>query len=164
EAAERYREIGDEAGYANAVGNRAGMLLDLGRFEEAQASARQALDIAVRVGNERNVARHTFNIGQAQVGLGDGHGTNENFGRALQILRAMAPNRLTLVPLLGSAEIYLRRGLGSDALALAEEALDVARQIGHKGYVVEAEVMRFRALAATGDRDTALAGLGAMAA
>lgn len=164
EAAERYREIGDEAGYANAVGNRAGMLLDLGRFEEAQASARQALDIAVRVGNERNVARHTFNIGQAQMGLGDDDGANEHFGRALQILRAMAPNRLTLVPLLGSAEIYLRRGLGSDALALAEEALDVARQIGHKGYVVEAEVMRFRALAATGDRDTALAGLGAMAA
>src|SRR5690606_24071207 len=124
----------------------------------------EALAASNRLGNDRHSARHSFNIGQALAGLGDHDRALEYFDRALAWLRAMGPNRFVMVPLLGMADIYLDRGRADDALALAEEALATARRVGHEGYVSEAKIMRWRALAANGSTNEAIEALEELAA
>ncbi|MEU4251920.1 tetratricopeptide repeat protein [Amycolatopsis sp. NPDC026612] len=123
------REHADEA---SVLANLAGALRDLGEYEEALATARDALAKATRLGMRRTQAGAHHVLGTVMVALGRIDEARTTLESALALSVAAAHPRGRGDALVALSAVHLRQGKFDEAYDRAGRALVISEQTGHR--------------------------------
>jgi class 3 adenylate cyclase/tetratricopeptide (TPR) repeat protein len=99
--------------------------------EALRAEERQA-EICTATGNRNGLATAVCNIGASLLVMGDLQASERALHDGLKRAREIGDRQTEAYPLLNLSQIAWRRGDGGTALAFADEALGICRQIGDR--------------------------------
>ncbi|GAB3426775.1 tetratricopeptide repeat protein [Flindersiella endophytica] len=133
------RQAGDQNGQAQALANLGGVHAQLGRYEPAAESLRQALDLFQRTGDPLGQARTLNNLGLIAAGLGRSRWAAEHYEQA-RILYRQAGDRTGEARALNNlGNIEERLGRFRPAVEHQEQALILSQEAGDR--ISEATVL-----------------------
>ena len=127
-----FRDIGDEHGAANAVGNRAWVHFYRGEHAEALGEFSTALAYYTRSGARRNVAITLRGIGLTEVELRQFDAAIGHLKTALATLDDLGLQLDTAMALNCLGEAYLRSGRPREGAVRLERAVAVSRMCGSR--------------------------------
>src|SRR6185503_15002351 len=153
---ERSERAGDQVGAAIAAMNIAEVRSDQGRFEEAEAPAREALRVFRAARYSEEIATDCSILGRALSRAGRHDEAEELFREAIELAERAGAQLLRVGTMGFVAEDLVLRDDGDGALATLDRAHALAQSIGGAG-VYEPMLARIRgsALMARGDLDGA---------
>ena len=127
EIAELFREVDDEPNLSAALRNRAELLIDLGRLANAEAAAREALDLARRVEQDLDEQLSLLRLGTALSLQGQMTEAVASFDNANDLQRQIDPEHPALYSLQGVqwAELLMRLGRSAEARTVTEANLTI---------------------------------------
>jgi CHAT domain-containing protein len=130
----------------------------LGRYDEAQAAASKALEIARELPYTGSIARAQVVMTEIQIARGELSGAEATLRQALDNARAEGRDEALTESLLTLGNFYLRNGRLDEAGKLAGEALAVSTRFDFPRPARYAALMlHARTESALGNRDTAIA-------
>jgi DNA-binding SARP family transcriptional activator/energy-coupling factor transporter ATP-binding protein EcfA2 len=129
-ALERYREIGDREGEAEATSRVATALGMLQRIDEARSTFAQSAAIYQSIGNQLKYAYVLFNQTSSDIQVGLLDAAAAALTEALTIFRAHGDRRGYAVCRTNLSVVALQRGEPEEAKRFAELALADARELG----------------------------------
>jgi tetratricopeptide (TPR) repeat protein len=154
--------LGDHPHYAIAVGNVGNALFEAGRYEQAAAAYREALEIERSVYPPAHpwMAARFASLGDALLGLRRHDEALAHYERSLALLEAnrdVPPDaEYFTYPLKGKAKVSLARGRPADAARLLERALSIWNK-NPEGNPFETADTKWTLARALWDRDRATA-------
>ncbi|MFS8103074.1 helix-turn-helix domain-containing protein [Lentzea alba] len=137
------REFAEPAEEAGNLANLSGAYRDLEKYDLALDTAREALDIATRLGMRRTQISAWHVLGSTHLLLGYDDAARTELRTALDLAVAVSHQRGRCDALISLAALHLRHCEHSAARALASEALTVSRGTGHR--LPEGEALRMLA-------------------
>jgi DNA-binding SARP family transcriptional activator/predicted ATPase len=138
EALELFRAIGDRIGQAFALASIATASVRLSRWDEARSSNLAAAAIFEAAGERRGLARAQMNLGMLHARFGDLGPAREFLISARVHHAALGDRRAHTAALLNESFVAYWQRLPSEAKALARDAVDAAKEMGHAAYAATA--------------------------
>jgi predicted ATPase/transcriptional regulator with XRE-family HTH domain len=129
-ALERYRDLGDVMGVAQAQHLAGGALVSLGRPVEGEVLLQEALEVAHKLGNRRLAANALVGIGVARNTIGDLNGSRAHFTEALGLAKALGAESFAAPLTINLAANEFRAGDAEAALRLMVDLLATHRAPG----------------------------------
>ncbi|MCU0508270.1 MAG: CHAT domain-containing protein [Anaerolineae bacterium] len=162
-AAETYAKLpGDPAARA-ALGrlehNRSAVLRDLGRFDEAIATAGRAIDILTETKQPAEVARCEQNLAICYYMMGRHNDALSLLNQAQAVFLRDGRERDAILVSIYTGQCLLQLHRFGEVLDLSREAVDLFAACGEKFYVAQARLNEATAYAGLGRHDEALAAL-----
>lgn len=137
------REFAEPAEEAGNLANLSGAYRDLEKYDLALDTAREALEIATRLGMRRTQISAWHVLGSTHLLLGYDDAARTELRTALDLAVAASHQRGRCDALISLATLYLRHEEHDAARAVASEALTISRSTGHR--LVEGESLRMLA-------------------
>ncbi|PWK82773.1 transcriptional regulator with XRE-family HTH domain [Lentzea atacamensis] len=134
------REFAEPAEEAGNLANLSGAYRDQEKYDLALDTAREALDIATRLGMRRTQISAWHVLGSTHLLLGYDTAARTELRTALDLAIAASHSRGRCDALISLAALHLRHSEHDSARALASEALTISRGTGHR--LVEGESLR----------------------
>ena len=131
EAAAIWRELGNEAGVAQALHEKTEAHFNLGDRKAALAASLESLPLWEKTANRHRIAVTLFNIGTIQSGLGERQQALGFLQKALEASRELNDPKGEGEALLGMAIIHINLGEFRRSLELSERALPLVRAANH---------------------------------
>ncbi len=129
-ASARFRELGDRRGIVKAETIAGRVLLELGRYDEAERRLFDALEIARNIDDQLLAAVALQGLGLSRGIAGDLEASRAHVEEALAIATAASADRIALVAGMVAAEAHFSGGETDTAIKLGEDAVQVARDLG----------------------------------
>ncbi|WP_052685618.1 ATP-binding protein [Lentzea aerocolonigenes] len=137
------REFAEPAEEAGNLANLSGAYRDLAQYDLALDTAREALEIATRLGMRRTQISAWHVLGSTHLLLGYDDEARAELHTALDLAVATSHQRGRCDALISLAALHLRHAEHDLARASAEEALAISRGTGHR--LIEGESLRMLA-------------------
>lgn len=134
------REFGEPAEEAGNLANLSGAYRDLEKYDLALDTAREALEIATRLGMRRTQVSAWHVLGSTHLLLGYDDIAETELRTGLDLAVATSHQRGRGDALISLAALCLKRSEHESARAFAVEALEISRGTGHR--LVEGESLR----------------------
>ncbi len=133
-----YRQIGNQAGVAQALNSLANVLCELeADYEQAQSLYEESLVIARRIGDQFGIAKALINLGVLAQELGDGATARRFYQESLDIYRDLAYRHGQSVALGCLGQVASLSGDHASAQELLEAGLDFNRETGDRRALAE---------------------------
>jgi tetratricopeptide (TPR) repeat protein/DNA-binding CsgD family transcriptional regulator len=129
----------------------------LGNTEPALDSAFKALEIYRALDEKDSIPAVLSDIGSIYERMGDLNAALTYHCKALAELEGKEPDRLHVREFLSVANLYNRGGLHGDALGIATQAIELARELGERSLEYQLHMVLANAYEALGDAASALA-------
>ncbi len=152
-ALEAYRELGVPAGEGLVLSYSARDHLLLGRPGDAIATAERALAIFQRIGSGAGVARARYHLGTVLSHVGRHTEAVTRYAECLDFFRASEQRVWEQRVCHRLAETFIAAGGFAEAARYAEQALTVAREIGHPYGEAQSLTVLGKALRGLGDAE-----------
>ncbi|SFQ96272.1 Tetratricopeptide repeat-containing protein [Lentzea waywayandensis] len=134
------REFAEPAEEAGNLANLSGAYRDLEKYDLALDTAREALEIATRLGMRRTQISAWHVLGSTHLLLGYDDAARTELRTALDLAVATSHQRGRCDALISLAALHLRHEEHDSARASAQEALEISRGTGHR--LIEGESLR----------------------
>ncbi|MGW4214373.1 ATP-binding protein [Lentzea sp. NPDC004789] len=134
------REFAEPAEEAGNLANLSGAYRDLEKYDLALDTAREALEIATRLGMRRTQISAWHVLGSTHLLLGYDDEAAKELRTGLELAVATSHLRGRCDALISLAALHLRHSEPDSAHALASEALAISRGTGHR--LIEGESLR----------------------
>ncbi len=162
-ARDTFARLPDDPAARAALGrmehNRSAVLRDLGRFDEAIATAKTALDILHETGQIAEIARCQLNLAITYGILGRYNDALTLLAESRGFFASDGRQRDAVMVGIYAGQCLLQLRRFDEVLALAREASDLFGRCGEQFYVAQAVLNEATAYAGLGDYDRALAAL-----
>lgn len=129
-ASAHFRELDDRRGIVKAETIAGRALLESGSAGEAERRLSNALEIARDIDDQLLAAVAHQGLGLSRVIAGDLDASLAHVGEALAIANATSAERIALVAGMVAAEAHFQAGDAGEAIKLAEDNVNVAREVG----------------------------------
>ncbi len=153
EALEKYEELKAEADsleFATIASDRAVILQELNRLEEALKIHQQVLPVFQKLENKKSVLRTLNNIGVIQVQSNNFIQAEQTFLQMLEMAEKAADKQFITMAHLNLADVYLRRGEWKKSLYQAQTAAELGRKFNRKTIEIWAQIYGIQARWALG--------------
>ncbi|MEU4802118.1 BTAD domain-containing putative transcriptional regulator [Actinosynnema sp. NPDC023587] len=126
------RRVHGGTGEATALNNRALTLGRSGRYAEALADCRAAIDLVTRTGDQTHVGAMRETLGRIQLRSGDHAAARETFRRVVELGEVQADRRSVVQALLGLADAHRHFGEPDHESRSLRRALEIAERLDYE--------------------------------
>ena len=155
-AGEIYRETGDSAKWVTVKLNLAGVQMDLGEYDSAEAVILEAIPLVRSMKNRHEEGRSYYMLGKIAASTDRWHDAEQSYLKSLFIFEELNSSMRMSGCLVRLSEVYQQTGALKKAQERAEQALGLANEIGSKNLILQSTLQLSSVEESLGNFKTAL--------